>query len=171
MQSKIIAYLHAYSDSTPGLTDFEIKVKLSYYGINRCSKTVKELAIDSNCTFENIRKVILKAESRILRNIEYGVPCTDHAPENIPQLMLSYRTEMALMRAGIITIRQLLAKNVYEVIAIRGLGKKSLDEIHNKLLAFGFKNNIDSNIYLRLGSTLFQKPIVLPILDTSKRLL
>lgn len=56
--------------------------------------------------------------------------------KNIDDLCLSVRTYNVLRRAGITTVDELLQKDRNELIRIRGMSKKTLEEITVKLEAF-----------------------------------
>ncbi|MCW5936618.1 MAG: DNA-directed RNA polymerase subunit alpha [Fimbriimonadaceae bacterium] len=70
----------------------------------------------------------------------------DLAPElaNVPELKIeeldfSQRTFNCLRRAGILTLRQLAAVNEVDLTSIRGFGKKSLNEVRDKLQEHGIE--------------------------------
>ena len=56
----------------------------------------------------------------------------------IKELELSIRSENCLLRGGIKTVNDLLQYNRDELLKIRNLGRKSLDEIIEKLNAYGY---------------------------------
>ena len=55
----------------------------------------------------------------------------------IEELELSVRSYNCLKRANINTIGELMLKSEDDMIKVRNLGKKSLDEVEQKLLALG----------------------------------
>ena len=55
----------------------------------------------------------------------------------IEELELSVRSYNCLKRANINTIGELMLKSEDDLIKVRNLGKKSLDEVEQKLLALG----------------------------------
>ena len=55
----------------------------------------------------------------------------------IEELELSVRSYNCLKRAGITTVEDLAQKSQQDMMKVRNLGKKSLDEVTNKLLALG----------------------------------
>ena len=79
-----------------------------------------------------------------------GVPLVEKEDDKIDQLLeksleeldLSVRPYNCLKRAGINTVGDLISKTEVEVMRVRNLGKKSLDEIHDKVaeLHHKFKN-------------------------------
>ena len=62
--------------------------------------------------------------------------------KSLEELDLSVRPYNCLKRAGINTVGDLISKTEVEVMRVRNLGKKSLDEIHDKVaeLQLKFKN-------------------------------
>lgn len=80
---------------------------------------------DTNETFE-----VAKVESDSTSNKMADMP--------IEELELSVRSYNCLKRANINTIGELLLKSEDEMIKVRNLGKKSLDEVEQKLLSLGF---------------------------------
>jgi DNA-directed RNA polymerase subunit alpha len=65
---------------------------------------------------------------------------------SIDELELSVRSYNCLKRAGINTVQELCDKTEDEMMKVRNLGKKSLDEVHEKLkeLGLGFKSSGES---------------------------
>ena len=63
----------------------------------------------------------------------------------IEELELSVRSYNCLKRASISTVEDLTNKTQDEMMKVRNLGKKSLDEVTNKLIALGlnFKSDED----------------------------
>ena len=55
----------------------------------------------------------------------------------IEELELSVRSYNCLKRAGISTVEDLANKSQEDMMKVRNLGKKSLDEVTNKLIALG----------------------------------
>ena len=56
---------------------------------------------------------------------------------SIEDLELSVRSFNCLKRAGISTVEDLTNKTIAEMMKVRNLGKKSLDEVTNKLQLLG----------------------------------
>ncbi len=56
----------------------------------------------------------------------------------IEELELSVRSFNCLKRAGINTVKDLISKSEEEMMKVRNLGKKSLEEVRNKLISLGF---------------------------------
>ena len=59
----------------------------------------------------------------------------------IEELDLSVRSYNCLKRAGINTVGELVRKTEEEMMKVRNLGKKSLEEVENKLVELGFSFN------------------------------
>ena len=56
----------------------------------------------------------------------------------IEELDLSVRSFNCLKRAGINTVEDLISKSEDEMMKVRNLGRKSLEEVMNKLSSLGF---------------------------------
>ena len=61
----------------------------------------------------------------------------------IEELDLSVRSFNCLKRAGINTVEDLISKSEEEMMKVRNLGKKSFDEVKEKLQSLGFDLNAD----------------------------
>ena len=57
--------------------------------------------------------------------------------KGIDELELSVRSYNCLKRAGINTVEDLCAKSMDDLMKVRNMGRKSLDEILNKLESMG----------------------------------
>ena len=82
-----------------------------------------ELFIDLTETAKNTKVMVEKAETKRERILE--MPIED--------LELSVRSYNCLKRAGISTVQDLANKTEADMMKVRNLGKKSLDEVTNKL--------------------------------------
>lgn len=82
-----------------------------------------ELFIDLSETAKNTKVMVEKAESKRERILE----------KPIEDLELSVRSYNCLKRAGISTVQDLANKTEADMMKVRNLGKKSLDEVTNKL--------------------------------------
>ena len=82
-----------------------------------------ELFIDLSEAAKNTKVMVEKAESKRERILE--MPIED--------LELSVRSYNCLKRAGITTVEDLANKTEADMMKVRNLGKKSLDEVTNKL--------------------------------------
>ena len=56
----------------------------------------------------------------------------------IEELELSVRSFNCLKRAGINTVNDLISKSAEDMMKVRNLGKKSFDEVKEKLQSLGF---------------------------------
>ena len=86
-----------------------------------------ELFIDLSETAKNTQVMVEKEESKKEKVLEMP----------IEELELSVRSYNCLKRAGISTVEDLTNKTQDEMMKVRNLGKKSLDEVTNKLVALG----------------------------------
>ena len=62
---------------------------------------------------------------------------SDELNKSIDELELSVRSYNCLKRAGINTVEDLCAKSRDDLMKVRNMGRKSLDEILNKLEGMG----------------------------------
>ena len=86
-----------------------------------------ELFIDLSETTKNTQIMVEKEESKKEKVLEMS----------IEDLELSVRSFNCLKRAGISTVEDLTNKTEAEMMKVRNLGKKSLDEVTNKLHILG----------------------------------
>ena len=86
-----------------------------------------ELFIDLSETAKNTQVMIEKEENKKEKVLEMS----------IEELELSVRSFNCLKRAGISTVEDLTNKSEADMMKVRNLGKKSLDEVTNKLHALG----------------------------------
>ena len=61
----------------------------------------------------------------------------------IEELDLSVRSFNCLKRAGINTVEDLISKSEDDMMKVRNLGRKSLEEVIGKLVALGFSLQSD----------------------------
>ena len=86
-----------------------------------------ELFIDLSETTKSTQVMVEKEESKKEKVLEM----------TIEDLELSVRSFNCLKRAGISTVEDLTSKSISDMMKVRNLGKKSLDEVTNKLHALG----------------------------------
>ena len=86
-----------------------------------------ELFIDLSETAKNTQVMIEKEENKKEKVLEMS----------IEDLELSVRSFNCLKRAGISTVEDLINKTEADMMKVRNLGKKSLDEVTNKLHVLG----------------------------------
>ena len=63
----------------------------------------------------------------------------------IEELDLSVRSFNCLKRAGINTVNDLIEKSAEEMMKVRNLGKKSFDEVREKLHSLGYELNSEED--------------------------
>ena len=88
-----------------------------------------ELFIDLSETAKNTQVMIEKEEDTKTKVLEMP----------IEELELSVRSYNCLKRAGIMTVEDLAKKTQADMMKVRNLGKKSLDEVTNKLYTLGLQ--------------------------------
>ena len=101
-----------------------------YEAISLAAKVMTEhleLFIDLSETAKNTQIMVEKEESKKEKVLEMS----------IEDLELSVRSFNCLKRAGISTVEDLTSKTISDMMKVRNLGKKSLDEVTNKLHALG----------------------------------
>ena len=94
-----------------------------------------ELFIDLSETAKNTQVMVEKEESKKEKVLEMP----------IEELELSVRSYNCLKRAGITTVEDLANKSQEDMMKVRNLGKKSLDEVTNKLIALGLRFSSDED--------------------------
>jgi len=92
-----------------------------------------ELFIDLSETAKNTQVMVEKEESKKEKVLEMP----------IEELELSVRSYNCLKRAGITTVEDLANKSQEDMMKVRNLGKKSLDEVTNKLIDLGLRFSSD----------------------------
>ena len=91
---------------------------------------------------------ILNSHLLLFVNLTDNVPTVDLTPAQddkqekvlemtIEELDLSVRAYNCLKRAGITTVAELVQRNQEDMMKVRNLGKKSLEEVEQKLMALG----------------------------------
>ena len=86
-----------------------------------------DLFIDLSDAAKNTQVMVEKEESKKEKVLEMP----------IEELELSVRSYNCLKRAGISTVEDLANKSQEDMMKVRNLGRKSLDEVTNKLIALG----------------------------------
>ena len=94
-----------------------------------------ELFIDLSETARNTQVMVEKEESKKEKVLEMP----------IEELELSVRSYNCLKRAGIATVEDLANKSQEDMMKVRNLGRKSLDEVTNKLIALGLNFTSDED--------------------------
>ena len=101
-----------------------------YEALSLAAKIMVEhlgLFIDLSDTAKNTKVMIEKEDNQKEKILE----------KSIEEMDLSVRSFNCLKRAGIATVEDLTNKTESEMMKVRNLGKKSLDEVTNKLHALG----------------------------------
>lgn len=112
------------------------------YSINALHSKIKDLKINSfesliNCIEKEFPKVTIeKLFSKYI--VGYGIS-QDVLQVTIEDMDLSIRAYNCLKRANILTIEDLIAKTEDDMLKVRNLGRKPLDEIIIKLDEYGLK--------------------------------
>ena len=94
-----------------------------------------ELFVDLSDTGKNTQVMIEKEETKKERVLEMP----------IEELELSVRSYNCLKRANILTVEDLTNKSEAQMMKVRNLGKKSLDEVTNKLHILGLSFSQDED--------------------------
>ena len=108
-------------------TDGSLK---AYEALSLAAKVITghlELFIDLSETARNTQVMVEKEESKAAKVLEMS----------IEDLELSVRSFNCLKRAGISTVQDLANKTESDMMKVRNLGKKSLDEVTHKLRSLG----------------------------------
>ena len=108
-------------------TDGSLK---AYEALSLAAKVIAEhleLFIDLSEATKNTQIMVEKEESKTARVLEMS----------IEDLELTVRSFNCLKRAGISTVQDLANKTESDMMKVRNLGRKSLDEVTNKLIALG----------------------------------
>ena len=108
-------------------TDGSLK---AYEAISLAAKVMTghlELFVDLSDTAKNTQVMVEKEESKKEKVLEMP----------IEELELSVRSYNCLKRAGIATVEDLANKSEADMMKVRNLGKKSFDEVTNKLHSLG----------------------------------
>ena len=149
-------------------SDDEIAIDSSFSPIVRVNHTVESTRVGESLNYDLLKltvvtdgsiapEVAVKQASEILTgNINYFHSLNEEPVETVEEdesekisedalsmsvddLELSARSSNCLKRAGIKTIRQLLDKNIEELEEIKNFGKKSADEINDKLSQYNLE--------------------------------
>ncbi|MDO5563831.1 MAG: DNA-directed RNA polymerase subunit alpha [Eubacteriales bacterium] len=108
--------------------------------ISLAAKVMSEhlsLFVDLN---ENVKSVDVMVEKEEVKNEQ-------SLEMNIDELELSVRSYNCLKRAGINTVEELCKKTPEEMMKVRNLGKKSLQEVLIKLQDMGLKSDIPEDYF------------------------
>jgi DNA-directed RNA polymerase subunit alpha len=85
--------------------------------------------------FEKVTEIKLDSDLEKAEEVEEEAKVED---VDIAELTLSQRSFNCLKRAGINTVKDLIGKSEDDMMKVRNLGRKSLEEVINKLATLGF---------------------------------
>lgn len=104
----------------------------------------------------------------LLKEIEDALDRHITEQDAIDELDLSIRSHNCLKRAGIITIADLIAKTEEDLIKVRNLGKRSLEEVLAVIFAHGFriKDDPEEPVIYKFGSRVADSNIRNFVLDS-----
>lgn len=122
------------------VTDFD-KLTLDVY-TNGTLETDEAVSLAAKVLSEHLKLFIDLSENA--RNAEVIVDAVDDEIDkvlemNIDELELSVRSYNCLKRAGINTVEELTNKTPEDMMKVRNLGRKSLDEVLAKLKELGLE--------------------------------
>ena len=127
------------------LSDRE-RLTLEYRYKNRMS--YQEIGDVLNVTRERVRQCKVKAlknlrKSHLTKYLRYGMLGVERMKNNkstmIEELKLSTRAYSILKRHGINTLEQLLTLNYHDILTMRNMGRKSTEEIVEKVKFYGYE--------------------------------
>ena len=120
---------------------------LNKAGVEINRKMLSEIAISAPEEFSNIVKIAKDGlEGKVVKEVKQTSKAETKKEESkkekvlemsIEDLELSVRSFNCLKRAGISTVEDLANKSEADMMKVRNLGKKSLDEVTNKLHSLG----------------------------------
>lgn len=108
----------------------------------------------------------------LLKEIEDALDRHITEQDAIDELDLSIRSHNCLKRAGIITIADLIAKTEEDLIKVRNLGRRSLEEVLAVIFAHGFsiKDDPEEPVIYKFGSRVAEANIRNYVLDSDGHL-
>ena len=112
------------------------RAKYIRYGVNGFIENLKS---NYEHILDNINKVLVSANIELNTIKKESEPLNEMPTIYIEDIDLSVRTHNCLKRAGINTLQQLAQLNYYNLMHIRNLGKRSVDEIIKKLHSYGYE--------------------------------
>ena len=159
-------YVSADKNKTPQMPIGVIPVDSIYTPIRKVNYTVEDTRVGQVTDYDKLTLEVwsngsvlpdeaISMAAKILRDqLELFVGLTDQTmPMSVPdpeddkkekvlemtieELDLSVRAYNCLKRAGINTVAELVQRNQEDMMKVRNLGKKSLEEVEQKLLALG----------------------------------
>ena len=126
------------SDKERLTLEYRYKKRMSY----------QEIGDVFNITRERVRQYKVRAfkklrKSHLTKYLRYGMLGVERMKNNkstmIEELKLSTRAYSILKRHGINTLEQLLTLNYHDILTMRNMGRKSTEEIVEKVKFYGYE--------------------------------
>ena len=126
------------SDKERLTLEYRYKKRMSY----------REIGDVFNITHERVRQYKVRAfkklrKSHLTKYLRYGMLGVERMKNNkstmIEELKLSTRAYSILKRHGIITLEQLLTLKYSDILEMRNMGRKSTEEIVEKVKVYGYE--------------------------------
>ncbi len=160
-------YVTAETNKTPGMAIGMIPVDSIFTPVKKVSYTVSNTRVGQVTDYDKLVIEVhtngsitpeesLSLSAKVMtEHLNLFINLTDHVSDveimvqkeddekekvlemTIEELDLSVRSYNCLKRAGINTVEELTQKNEEEMMKVRNLGKKSLEEVQKKLIALG----------------------------------
>lgn len=160
-------YVSAEKNKRPGMTIGEIAVDSIYTPIEKVNFRVEDTRVGSSTDFDKLTlevwtsgsiqpdEAVSLAAKILAEHLSLFTNLTEHVQGveimvekeedkkekilemTIEELDLSVRSYNCLKRAGINTVDELVQRNEEEMMKVRNLGRKSLEEVQQKLSALG----------------------------------
>ncbi|RQD71534.1 MAG: DNA-directed RNA polymerase subunit alpha [Tindallia sp. MSAO_Bac2] len=160
-------YVTAENNKTPGMPIGVIPVDSIFTPVKKVSYTVSNTRVGQMTDYDKLVIEVhtngsitpeesLSLSAKVMtEHLNLFINLTDHVNDveimvqkeddekekvlemTIEELDLSVRSYNCLKRAGINTVEELTQKNEEEMMKVRNLGKKSLEEVQKKLIALG----------------------------------
>ncbi len=126
------------------MTDYD-KLSLELW-TNGTIATDEALSLAAKILSEHLAQFVTLTEH--VRDVEIMVEPEEDKKEKVLEIMieeldLSVRSYNCLKRAGINTVEELIKRSEEEMMKVRNLGRKSLEEVEQKLAALGLSLRID----------------------------
>jgi len=159
-------YVSAEKNKSGQMSIGEIPIDSIYTPIRKVNYTVEDTRVGNITDYDKLRlevwtngsvmpdEAVSMAAKILSEQLELFVSLTDQAPPTNPiepentklekamemtieELDLSVRAYNCLKRAGINSVAELVQRNQEDMMKVRNLGKKSLEEVEHKLMALG----------------------------------
>ena len=160
-------YVSSEKNKRPGMSIGEIAVDSIYTPIEKVNFRVEDTRVGSSTDYDKLTleiwtsgsiepdEAVSRAAKILSDHLSLFTNLTEHVPGDvvmvekeedkkekilemtIEELDLSVRSYNCLKRAGINTVDELVQRNEEEMMKVRNLGRKSLEEVQQKLQALG----------------------------------